>query len=78
MSKEKESFILIEFKDNNTSFDVNVDNDVQLIMAIAGLEGYLAAQTGLSKTEVRELVDDAMSGATVKPKVKDEKNKKEK
>ena len=78
MSKEKESFILIEFKDNNTSFDVKVDNDVQLIMAIAGLEGYLAAQTGLSKTEVRELVDDAMSGATVKPKVQDEKNKKKK
>lgn len=64
----KENFILVEFTGNNTSFDVKVDNDTQILMAIAGLESYVSAQSGLDVREIRELVDESKVGVTVKKK----------
>ncbi len=65
----KENFILVEFKDGKTSFDINTGSDTMIFMAIAGLEGYLAGQTGLDMVEIRELVDESKVGVIVKPKV---------
>lgn len=65
MSKD---FILVEFKDGKASFDIRLSNDVQMIMALTALEGYLAAQSGLATEDIREMIDEAKGGLTIRPK----------
>ena len=61
------SKIEITYKDGKTSFNINA-SDYELVLALLGLEGYLAAQSGLSADEIRELIDDSKEDAVVKPK----------
>lgn len=61
--------ILIEFDENGTaSFDVYTKHDEQIIIGMMGLEGYIAAKTGLDKEDIRELMDNEKLKINVKPK----------
>jgi hypothetical protein len=64
----KNSFILIEFVDGQAKFDIRTDTPDEVIVALLGLEGYLAQTTGLGATEIRELMDDEKDHVVVTPK----------
>ena len=53
-------------------FDIRVGMNSQLIIALMGLEGYLATQTNLDAKEIRELIDEEKANVIVKPKPKED------
>jgi len=63
-----ENFVKVEFKDGKASFDISVDNDAMLLLAIAGLEGYVSSRSGLAMEDIRELIDESKQDYKVKPK----------
>ena len=54
--------------DGEVTFNINTENDGQLLVAMLGLEGYFARQTGLGSTEIREIMDDEKPNMKVRAK----------
>jgi len=54
--------------DGEVEFDIKTENDGQLLVAMLGLEGYFARQTGLGSTEIREIMDDEKPNMKVRAK----------
>lgn len=66
--KTEEVYIKVQFGEKDkATFDIYTTNDAQILTAIAGLEGYIAARAGLSVDDIRELIDESKKGLTVRP-----------
>jgi len=69
MSKEK-AYIMVEFDDKGAAtFDIYTTDDSQILIAMMGLEGYLASKTGLDKDDIRFLLDEEKGTKIVRPNV---------
>jgi len=59
--------VQITFNDKNqASFEIETDNDNQLITAIMGLESYICAKLGLPSEELRAVIDEVKRDFKVK------------
>lgn len=69
MGKEA-AHILVEFdEEGRATFDIYTTDDSQIMIALMGLEGYIASKTGLDKEDIRELIDEQKKVSKVKAKV---------
>ena len=54
--------------DGEVAFEINTENDGQLLVAMLGIEGYFARRTGLGSEEIREILDGEKPNMKVRSK----------